>query len=365
MTTPSMTNLDRLLRTLRYEPVDRRPMYLSMPWRDTLARWRREGLPEGTDPHEFLGIKEFGYPTANITAAGGIYPPFTEKVLREDGDSVYRIDSYGRTVRELKNQTSMPEWVEFPVKGPADLRRLMDEHFDVANLDARFPADWEEKARAAAARQDVIMIDGGCYYFTLSNVAGVEGASYLLYDAPELVDELFERYLTVVMEGLKRAIRIVPVDLIGFAEDIAFKTGPLVAPETFRRFFLPRYRKVMDFAHAHGIEFTLFDSDGDLRTFIPELLAVGINNIWPCEVAANMSPAELRPKFGRELRLSAGFDKRAVARGPRAIEAELTRLLPLIREGGYVPGIDHTVSADISWDNYRYYIDALRRAVIL
>jgi hypothetical protein len=52
-----------------------------------------------------------------------------------------------------------------------NLRRLKDEHFDVADLEASFAPDRAEKAKASAARCDIIMIIGGCYYWTLSSIA--------------------------------------------------------------------------------------------------------------------------------------------------------------------------------------------------
>ncbi len=161
-TNKTMNNRDRFLRTLRYEPVDRRPLHLVGPWPETLARWRREGLPADADPHQFLGIADYGYPLATVSPIAGLFPTFERKVLREEGDSVYLMDSYGRTVHDFKNTTTIPEWVDFAVKSPADLRRLMDEHFNVDDLDARFAADWADKARAAAARHDIILIDGCC-----------------------------------------------------------------------------------------------------------------------------------------------------------------------------------------------------------
>jgi uroporphyrinogen decarboxylase len=359
-----MTHRERFLRTLRYEEVDRRPAYLAGPWHDTLARWRREGLPDGVaDVHEFLGVREYGYRMTNITPIAGPYPTFERKVLRQEGDVIFSIDAYGRTVKDFASRTTMPEWIEFPVKDAADLRRYLDEHFDVSNLDARFAPDWADKAKAAAACGDIVMIDGGCYYWTLRSIAGVDGASYLLYDCPELVDELCERYFTVVMEGLRRAVRIVQVDLIGFGEDFAFKTGPLLSPEMFRRFILPRYAQTMAFAHAHGVNLTWHDSDGDCRLLLPDMLSVGVNSTAPSEVAAGMDPVGLRRQFGRDLRIGGGFDKRIVARGPAAVRAEFARLAPVIREGGYVPGIDHSVPADVSWDDYRRYVDLLVQTV--
>jgi uroporphyrinogen decarboxylase len=358
-----MNQRERFLRTLNYEPVDRRPIYLAGPWRDTIMRWYGEGLPVGEDPHNYLGVQDMGFHMKNITPTAGLYPVYESKVLREDGDIIYSMDSYGRTVKDFKSQTTMPEWLDFPVKETSDLRQLMDEHFDVENLNLRFAPDWADKAIAAADNGDIIMIDGGCYYWTLRSIAGVEGASYLLYDCPELVDELFERYFTVVMEGLKRAVKIVQIDAIGFGEDFAFKTGTLISPQMFKDMILPRYKKTMDFAHQHNINFTWHDSDGDYRLFLDDMLAIGINGISPCEVAANMEPSALRKQFGKDLRMGGGFDKRIVSAGPNAIQNEINRLLPLVREGGLVLGIDHSVPADVSWDNYRYYIDAMIKAV--
>jgi hypothetical protein len=45
------------------------------------------------------------------------------------------------------------------------------EHFDVADLEASFAPDRAEKAKASAARCDIIMIIGGCYYWTLRSIA--------------------------------------------------------------------------------------------------------------------------------------------------------------------------------------------------
>jgi uroporphyrinogen decarboxylase len=71
----------------------------------------------------------------------------------------------------------------------------------------------------------------------------------------------------------------------------------------------------------------------------------------------------LRERFGRDLRMVGGFDKRIVAQGRSAIDDEFARLAPVIGEGGFLPSIDHSISADISFDNYRYYLEAVQRAV--
>ncbi len=191
--------------------------------------------------------------------------------------------------------------------------------------------------RAAIADNKVIVINGGGYYWVLRSLAGVEVTSYLVYDEPALVEELFDRLEAQILEGMRRAFAVCTPDVVGYGEDIAYKNGPLLSPAMFRRIMLPRYRRALELAQAHGVDLTWYDSDGDVRQYIPDYLAVGINGLAPCEVAAGMDPVALRSQFGRALRMIGGFDKRLVAKGKAAIDAEFARLRPVIEEGGTCP----------------------------
>ena len=345
---------------MRYEPVDRRPFHAVPIWPDTLARWRSEGLPPDVDDvHAYLGMPCL--PLRNVSGNMMPYPAFEQRTIRETEEEIIRIDDYGRTVREFKDHTSMPEWEDFPVKTPEDLERVLAEHYDLRYLDARFSPEWEARVKEAAASDALILIDGGCFYWTLRSLAGVEDASYLLYDAPDLVEELFERYCAIALEGIRRASRLTRIDVLGFGEDIACKNGPLMSLEMFRAMLVPRYRRTVDLAAAHGVERIWYDSDGDLRALLPDYLSVGIDTLAPCEVAAGTDPVALRAHYGQALKFIGGVDKREVAKGPAAIRAELDRLRPVVREGGFIPAIDHSVAADISWDNYRFYLDEMRQ----
>jgi uroporphyrinogen decarboxylase len=58
-----------------------------------------------------------------------------------------------------------------------------------------------------------------------------------------------------------------------------------------------------------------------------------------------------------------GIDKRVLAEGPAAIDRELARIRPAVEKGRYIPDLDHLVPDDVSWDNYLYYTQALKRLV--
>ena len=63
------------------------------------------------------------------------------------------------------------------------------------------------------------------------------------------------------------------------------------------------------------------------------------------------------------LKFVGGFNKLCIAEGPEAIDREFERILPVIRQGGYIPGADHQVAPSTSLDHYRYYISRLQEVM--
>ena len=95
----------------------------------------------------------------------------------------------------------------------------------------------------------------------------------------------------------------------------------------------------------------------------PLLMDAGVDTVWPVERASEISPGQWRKQFGRSLRLWGGVDKRVLSRGQDAVRAHLREFIPLIEEGGFIPTVDHTVPPDVSWDDFRYYMD-MKRALL-
>ena len=359
-----MNNRERFIKTFKFEECDHPPIYPEGVWDETLRRWIKEGYPEGVSFEEYFGIESL-----KLVYAGpitGVYPPFEERIIEENDEEIIKIDRYGRKIRDFKNKMTMPEWIDFPVKTPHDLRKVIDEKFNPDTIEERWPSDWEKKKEIWLKEQEnrdyILFLDGGCYYGHLRNLCGVKTASFLFYDAPQLVEELFEKIYYFCEEGIKRIKKEgLKIDYLGFGEDIAFKTSTLISPDTFRKFLFPRYKKIVEIAKDAGIELVLYDSDGNLNPFMEMYLEAGIDTFWPCEVAADMDPVVLRKRYGKRIKMMGGIDKREIAKGKKEIEREIMKKIPIIEEGGYIPRVDHSISADISLENYTYYIEFLKK----
>ncbi|MDI1320483.1 MAG: uroporphyrinogen decarboxylase family protein, partial [bacterium] len=134
------------------------------------------------------------------------------------------------------------------------------------------------------------------------------------------------------------------------------KNGPLLSPATYREFILPHMKRLVAFYKSAGVRWLVVDTDGNCELIIPHLMEAGVDAIWPLERASDMDPRAIRKKFGRELRLWGGVDKRELAKDFAAIDAHLRTFRPLIAEGGFIPTVDHLVPPDVSLENFEHYM---------
>jgi uroporphyrinogen decarboxylase len=354
-----MRNLDRFVATMTYKEFDHPPLLGEGAWQQTVARWHSEGLEDGQYWTDYFGVKCFDIDWHGFNE--GMFPRFERKVLEETAEYTIFINESGTTAKDLKTGMSMPEWLEFPVKNRADFEAILPRF--IGRMQERVAEDFSHRvARFNSPDFDALLLPPiGAYWGTLRELCGVEVAAYMFYDCPDLVNKLMDGMCDNCCWFMEKFCREVGPNLVcaGTGEDFAFKNGPFISPAMFREFFVPRYSRVVKIAQKHGVELCFIDSDGNYEVLIPDMLKVGMNVQWPFEVAAGMDPVMLRAKYGKKLRMMGGVDKRAVAAGKEAIKKEMDRLFPLMCEGGYIPKIDHSISSDISWDNFRYYMETL------
>jgi len=182
----------------------------------------------------------------------------------------------------------------------------------------------------------------------------------MYYDNPNLVHQMLEWMEYFEIEIIKRVVKDVELDFAWYWEDMAYKTGSLISPRIFREFMMPHYRKINELLGNHGVDIILVDSDGNTEELIPLWIESGINGQYPLEVTAGMDAVSLRKRYGKDFILIGNIDKRALAKGKKAIKEEVMKKVPfLLAQGGYFPAVDHFVPPDVSLEDYRYYLELL------
>jgi len=355
-----MDDLQRFSACMKYQPVDHAPFWAWGAWPETLERWKREGYdPERFDPSSAadgrIGSGHWWFPN----------PPFERRVVREDATHVVYVNHEGILMQELKDNpwSSMPQFLKFPVETREEFRRFWGERMR-PNLDTRIGPGWRESLEAWRARTapSIIISDRwGGFFGPLRNMLGVERLCMTFYDDPAFIEEMMDADADLTIAIMEQVLDVTAIDAFVFWEDMAFNHGPLLSPELARKFMLPRYRRVADFLRRRGVKYIGLDSDGQIHPLIPVWLEAGLNFLYPFEVQAGMDVLDVRRRYGRDLRIWGGVDKRALAKGPAAIDAELERVRPLIEEGGYIPHTDHSCPPDVSFANYCHFMERLEQ----
>ena len=355
-----MRDRERLLATLRYQPVDRVPDYEFGAWQQTIDRWHGEGLPEhltdywGAIPQHFR-TDDVGH-GPNLGLNIGLCPGFEYAVLEEKGDHLVVQDGDGAIAEMIRPElgASIPHYLRHSLATRADWEKIRDERLNPATAE-RISDDLDDWCRDSLATQYPTQLGCGSVYGWLRNWMGVENISFAIAEDPEWVGEMMRHLTDLKLKLFEKLAGKCRIDLGLWWEDMCFNMGPLVSPRWFQQYMVPEYQRVTEFLRREcGCEFHMLDCDGNIHALIPGWLEAGINVMWPLE-AAHTDAYRIREEFGSRVALRGYFDKRALIAGKEAIEREFERLRPLLAGGGFIPHTDHLVPPDVSWENYQHY----------
>ena len=228
------TSRKRFLQTCDFQPAD--PPWVrwgAFVWLETGAVWRTqgyqgpdlgwhgEGLTERFELDELLRVDPWYGPV----------PDFSYEVIEEDDRTKLYINHEGILLREFKERpdTSMPQFVRFPVETPEDFEKFASERLSL-NVELRFPQVWKQQVAAGKLHGVAGMAnitasgdeetdvgeerspDGrpkgsnraqesprkcwadrwGGFFGSLRNMMGLENLCLAFYDQPKLVERMME-----------------------------------------------------------------------------------------------------------------------------------------------------------------------------
>jgi len=368
---------------MNYQERDRVPLIDLGFWGETFDVWRSQGLPDWVNvktTDKYFGMDGFwryylspeatdGHALVDRGMIGGegirvgLTPLFDNIVLEDRGDRELVQLGDGCQVLRHKKMSSIPKHEEHLLVDRDSWEKHYKPRLQPDNPE-RYPKNWTtfSKLSCNAERDYILILPGGSLYGWIRNWMGLEAVSYLVYDDPawfeKMVDTVAECIIGVLQRTLAEGGQF---DACFLWEDMSYNFGPLISPKHFRQFLSPKYRRITELLHRFGVNNVIVDSDGKLDELIPLFLDVGMNCILPLEIGTTGADAiKYRRRFGRDLRIIGGFDKRILTSSKQAIKKEVERLTPLVEEGGYIPTCDHKIPPDVPLANYCYFVETVR-----
>lgn len=385
-----MDSREKFLSVINFNKIAVVPNWEFGYWYNTILRWYSEGLPK-KNPPAFTKCSQWVYGETNLALDvfqeepnyygsdvndyfsfddrihsaplyGAPLPLFDREVYEEDEDNItYKREDDGKVVKTRKDGTSMPLFLEFPVKNRQDFEKIK-ERFDPYHPD-RLPKNFNEKIKEYETRNYVLQLGGTLFsgfFSILREMMGLETTLMNFYDDPKLIIDMLEFFTDYYIKLNTMVASKVEVDYIYIWEDMSYKNGPLISPELFKKYILPYYKKFTSAISDFGVKNFFVDTDGNCEKLIPLFIEGGITGILPFEVNSGMDIEKIRAQYPK-LIIMGGIDKLALSKGKDAIKKEVEKAKRMVSKGGYIPYTDHGVPPDVSFNNYKFFRENLAK----
>lgn len=353
-------------------------------WAGTIRRWSKEGLAIRTPVPEDIsdGVAVMANKNiyekmekngdVNIQPVFGLdqfltkfpvdySPMFKKEVIEKNNEFIIYKDSFGVLCKNDSNMASLPMELKNPVEDRAAWNDYK-QYYSEDTIEKRLPPDWDSIVKQLKERDFPIRLGGtfGGFLGFPRQIMGVTNYLMALYDDPELIHDICDTFLKFLMAYYARITKDVKVDCALIWEDMAGKQGSLISPAHFREFLTPRYKMLVNHLKELGIDIILTDSDGYVEDLIPLIVETGITGMYPFERAADNHLLRIREAFP-DFQILGGVDKRVLFSGASKsdIDKELETVKQMLKYGRFIPHIDHFVSLDCSWENFKYYRERL------
>jgi len=141
---------------------------------------------------------------------------------------------------------------------------------------------------------------------------GMEEAMVSMITEPDAVRGLVEFYADYHIRYATKLIEHANPDAVFQHDDWGSSLSTFCSPAMFEDLFLPSYKRLYSFYRDSGIEVICHHSDSYAATFVPFMIALGVD-AWQGVVSTNNIPA-LIEEYGDELTFMGGIDSSVVDR---------------------------------------------------
>jgi uroporphyrinogen decarboxylase len=338
-----MNSHERFKRMFDHKEADRVAMW-DFPWPGALKRWHNEGMPQNISYEDYFDVDKVSRVVVDNS------PLYHEYVVEENDRFKTVMTSWGGTQRDFKEEDSTPDFIDYSI---INKEKWQEAKARITATPDRIPWDYL-KANHAKWKAEGHWILGDLWFsfnqFT-SYVVGMERFLIYMLEEPEMCSDMLNHSLDVNLKLLDMAWeKGYTFDMLNIRDDMGYKHTQFFSLDTYREVIKASHIKAVEWAHNKGIK-TRLHSCGYIEPLIPEIVDVGFDALHPLEVKAGMNPEKVKKEYGKDLVLHGGFNA-VLFKDKEAILAEMTKLLPILKEsGGYIFAADHSIPNDVSFEN--------------
>jgi uroporphyrinogen-III decarboxylase len=375
-----LSSKERVLRTLRREPVDRVPLFYRMKHeaKDKLARVY--GIEDAATGMKHNPELEFRLGNDIVMYQIGINAQFSHRDIaigetwhNHFGVGYGKSGLQGRTPEEEKEFAQTQEYW-----GPAKVvPENFPSHHPITSMEDLKAFTWPDPNDPELIDPIKEMVDTfGDQYFTMvdlsstlieaayAHVVGTQNFFLKLFDEPELIagvlDGLMEYYTALGKNAIRQGI-----DMIRVGDDVGAQQAMMISPDSWRELAKPRFAHMFNEFRKENPDILIkLHSCGDYSPILGDQVELGVDLSGLMQPAGgNKDQVGIKKKYGNDISLIGGFDvQRLLPRGQ--VEDVRQGVLDVMKNlavgGGYIFSPSHYILADVPIQNIFAMLEAQR-----
>jgi len=357
-----MNSRERTLKALSHKQPDRCPIFATLTPQVAVKLAKALDVPEEPPLDSLLSTRishmalltKLGNDCVGIAACSP--DDFPTKTL-PDGTMV---NEWGM---RFKSCGLYNEFCEYPLAGAESVSDIENYTFPDPLAEGRYDA--AKKAVAEYRKGYAIFGDLECAMFeTAWYLVGLE--KFLMDMAMEkpYIFALLDKVIEINTEVGKQLITA-GADVIWAGDDFGGQNGMVMSPETWRKVFKPRIRRMFEqFRRARPDIKLAWHSCGSIVPIIPDFIEIGLDILNPIQPkAAGMEPKFLKDNYGKDLTFFGGIDLQELMPygTPRQIRDEVKRRIEILgKNGGYIVAPAHNIQDDTPLENIFALFEAVK-----
>jgi len=331
-----MTRKERVYAAFTFKETDIVPYQLS--WEESVAE----------RVTKYYGSDDWKSKVKNhiLNLAYGVpgHKDIDQSHYRDEWGSVWRTDLRPRHCEQVALPKPTLEGYQFP-----EVPQQWDE---------KCKKDYEKEIRADSDMFAVGSIGAGIFERAWM-MRGFENILMDMVEHPDFVEKLLDGIVEVHLAMIRRLLEL-PLDGIFLADDWGAQKGLIMGPHFWRKFFKPRFKRLLDEAKSAG-KYTLQHCCGDASEIIPEVIEIGLDCMESCQPEA-MDIYALKRQFGKQIRFFGGMGTQQMLPfgTPDAIRAETQHLIEEMgKGGGYILASAKPLMPEVPTENAVAFIEAV------
>lgn len=208
-----------------------------------------------------------------------------------------------------------------------------------------------------------IVVESGSFQDILDVIVGYESAFLMIYDEPQLLCEIIDRWFSFKLDFYTMMAKKPQVGAIWHADDLGSKTGLLISPEFVRKNLVPWYKRYSDVIHDADTQFW-FHCCGNIYNdgIIEDLIYTVKIDAFHSFQDSILPVQDFLAKYGSDVGVIGGIDVDFLSTGtPEKIKRYVEPILNAAEKSGrYVLGSGNSVTDYVPLENWEAVLEIAR-----